>query len=93
MKVFSKDSPEYIANGHYNIDGVEFMSVWTFKRAYDLNNKNKERDTSRNLNEGGELSKACSVKHPSIPERKPAGASYNHVYIYPLEELKDFYGV
>jgi hypothetical protein len=49
MTNYSSESPEYISNGHYKIDGVEFMSVWTFKNAHKMTMK------SKNPNEGKDL--------------------------------------
>lgn len=34
MAQYSKESSEYISNGHYRINGVDYMSVWTFKNKY-----------------------------------------------------------
>lgn len=32
--LFNTESPEYRGNGHYLIEGVEFMSVYTFKKKF-----------------------------------------------------------
>ena len=84
--IYSKESKEYISNGHYLVDGVEFMSVYNFKLKFDLSQTDR---TNRNVNEGGELFKICSVKH----QVKPDFGKFDKVWVYPVEELKDFYGV
>jgi hypothetical protein len=32
MSKFKKGDSEYISNGHYSIEGTEYMSIWTFKK-------------------------------------------------------------
>ena len=83
MESYSKDSPEYLGNGHYNIDGVEFMSVWTFKNKHNLPQK------SQNPNEGKELSAKIQNKKRS----KPDFGSFDFIYIYPVSDLEDYYGI
>ena len=41
---YSKESPEYIANGHYRINEVDFMSVYTFKKTHNMSMKEKNPD-------------------------------------------------
>ena len=83
MEKYSKDSPEYIANGHYCIDGIEYMSVWTFKNKHNLPQK------SLNPNEGKELSAKSTGKKGS----KPDFGSFDFIYIYPVSDLEDYYGI
>lgn len=83
MELYSKDSPEYLNNGHYKIDGVDYMSVWTFKNTHNLPQR------SQNPNEGKELSEKCQNKKGS----KPDFGSFNFIYIYPVSDLEDYYGV
>ena len=44
---------------------------------------------SMNPNEGKELSAKCSVKYGS----KPDFGSFDFIYIYPVSELGDYYGI
>lgn len=83
MEMYSKDSPEYLGNGHYNINGVEFMSVWTFKNKHNLPQK------SQNPNEGKELSAKIQNKKGS----KPDFGAFTFIYIYPVCDLEDYYGI
>ena len=89
MNLLTKDGPEYLNNGHYKIDGQDFMSVWTFKNTHKLFEKSKSLEKSKNLIEGGELFTRCSVKYKSKPEI----GNYDSVYIYPVSELEDYYGI
>jgi hypothetical protein len=83
MTTYSKESPEWIANGHYKIDGQDFMSVWTFKNTHNMTMK------IRNPNEGKELAAKCAIKHKT----KPDFGSFEYIYVYPVNELEDYYGV
>ena len=83
MTNYSSESPEYISNGHYKIDGVEFMSVWTFKNAHKMTMK------SKNPNEGKDVAAKCDVKYKT----KPDFGSFDFIYVYPISELEDYYGV
>ena len=83
MVNFSKDSPEYVANGHYKINGQDFMSVWTFKNTYNMSMK------KLNPNEGKELASKIESKHKTQPDF----GSFEYIYVYPVSELEDYYGV
>jgi hypothetical protein len=83
VEIYSKDSPEYLGNGHYKINGVEFMSVWTFKNKHNLPQK------SQNPNEGKELSMQVQNKKAS----KPDFGLFKQIYIYPVSDLEDYYGI
>ena len=83
VEIYSKDSPEYLGNGHYKINGVEFMSVWTFKNKHNLPQK------SQNPNEGKELSMLVQNKKAS----KPDFGLFKQIYIYPVSDLEEYYGI
>jgi len=81
---FSKESPEYKANGHYVIDGIEFMSIWSFKNRHGI-----KSDTVANGREGKELAAKGVEIHTStadIDYSKP-------ILIYKLSSLEEYYGV
>ena len=42
MVEYSKESSEYVSNGHYKIKEVDFMSVYTFKKAHNMSMKEKK---------------------------------------------------
>jgi len=83
MVEYSKESSEYVSNGHYKIKEVDFMSVYTFKKAHNMSMKEK------NPNEGKELAAKCEIKYKT----KPDFGSFDFVYVYPITELEDYYGV
>ncbi|MBX3164458.1 MAG: hypothetical protein KF900_08255 [Bacteroidetes bacterium] len=85
MKKFSKDSSEYIENGHYKINEVDFMSVWTFKNKYGI----KPNDNTNNGTQGKELIQRGIEYHASTPDF----GGFEEIYIYPVEALKNYYGV
>jgi len=84
MADFSKDSPEYGGNGHYRINGIDFMSVWTFKRKHSGTSENT---TPINGAEGKELAKKCSQIYSSTPDF----GGYEEILIFPVSELKNHY--
>ena len=86
MADFSKDSVEYRNNGHYVIDGKEFMSVQTFKNNHRGTSANT---TSINGDDGKLLAQKCSVVYSS----KPDFGGFNEILIFPLDELKEYYNV
>ena len=85
MAHFDKNSPEYIENGHYEIGGIEFMSVWSFK------NKNhiQPNNTAVNGSEGKELTSKYKNFHTSTPDI----GGYSRIFIYKTSDLEDYYGV
>jgi len=45
MNYYNKESEERISNGHYKIDGEDFMSVWTYKDKFHMGiNNTKEKN-------------------------------------------------
>ena len=83
MAQFDKNSSEYLDNGHYNINGREFMSIWTYKKSNNIEPNNN------NINgaEGQELM-ANGVEHYSST---PDFGGFSIIYIYPVEELENYY--
>ena len=86
MTDFSKESPEYISNGHYLINGTDFMSVWTFKRKHSGTTENT---TPINGDEGKELARTCS----EVYSTKPDFGGFSEILIFPIKELKEHYNV
>lgn len=85
MGQFDKNSKEYISNGHYKIDGVDYMSVWTFKKKQCIEPNNNNANGS----EGQQLNKLGFNIHSSTPDF----GGFSTIYIYPVEELEKYYGV
>ena len=84
MAQYSKESSEYIVNGHYRINAVDYMSVWTFKNNYSGTTDNT---TSINGSEGKELTRKCSKYYSTEPDF----GGYNKIYVFPIGELKKYY--
>jgi len=82
---FDKESAEYLDNGHYKIDGVEYMSVWAFKKTFDLQPYN---DHKLNGSEGMEMTKKYTDMHTSTPDF----GGWSKIYLFKVTDLKDHYG-
>ncbi|MBK6833772.1 MAG: hypothetical protein IPG89_05630 [Bacteroidetes bacterium] len=85
MAHFDKNSNEYNGNGHYNVGGKEFMSIWTFK------NKHKLTPNNNNVNgaEGQQLFDTKVEFHSCTPDF----GGFASVFIYPVTELENYYGI
>ncbi|MGB1117257.1 MAG: hypothetical protein ACPG30_00930 [Parvibaculales bacterium] len=86
MAQYDKNSPEYVNNGHYKINDKEYLSIWAFKKKYDIEPNNN----GENGKEGKELAvQALGDIHSCIPDF----GEFNNVFIYPIDELAKYYGV
>jgi hypothetical protein len=85
MAHFDKNSTKWMSNGHYKIDGVDFMSVWKFK----MNHNIEPNNNNANGSEGQTLNKLGFNIHSSTPDF----GGFSTIYIYPTEELEKYYGV
>ncbi len=83
MKQFSKEDLEYRGNGHYEIEGVEYMSIWTFKKQNFLGNNSN----GANGSEGIQL----TANGVANQRTKPDFGGFDNIYVYPVEELRKFY--
>lgn len=83
MTHFSKSSIEYIENGHYKIKGIDFMSIYTFKKR-DLLEPN---EYNINGTESKELVSLGTEHHTCTPDIH----SIDKVFIFPVEDLEAYY--
>ncbi len=84
MNKFKKGDAEYISNGHYNIDGIHYMSIWTYKNKHGIEpNTNKINGT-----QGAEMTAKGIETCDSIPDI----GNFDSVFIYPVSVLEDYYG-
>lgn len=84
--MFNRESNEYIDNGHYRVDDIEFMSIWTFKNKNFLSNNTTEvngEDALRLRNIEGIIIHTC----------EPDFGNFEIINIYPIDELRRFYKV
>ena len=84
MAHFSKESPEYRGNGHYEVNGTEFMSIWAFKNKHGI-----KSDTAANGQEGKELAAKGGEMHTSTADYKYP----KPIIIYSVTSLEEYYGV
>ncbi len=83
MKQFSQNDPEYKGNGHYIIDGIEYMSIWTYKK------KKGHSNNSNSVN--GEEGIQLTANGVETKRTKPDFGGFDNIYVYPVEELNKFY--
>lgn len=81
--MYAKNDKEYVSNGHYLINGNEFMSIWTFKKIKGI----EPNFDGVNGPEGIKLFDMGIESH----ESKPDFGNYDTVQIYPISELIKFY--
>ena len=84
MAHFDKTSSEYKDNGQYEIDGVEYMSIWAFKKRHNISPNDKDSNGS----EGRELTSKCKDIHSSSPDF----GGFNKIFLYKVSDLEDYYG-
>ena len=82
---YKKGCSEYISNGHYEIDSIRYMSIWSFKKSHNIepNYDNVNGPEGRELSSNGVRSF----------ESKPDFGNYDMVLIYPISDLENYYGV
>lgn len=83
MSKFKKGDKEYISNGHYLIENIYYMSIWTFKKQNGI----EPNYDAVNGPEGIQLFDLGIKSYNS----KPDFGNYDSVLIYPVDELKSFY--
>jgi len=76
--MLSKNSSEYISNGHYKVDGEDFMSIWTYKNKKRI----EPNDTKTNGSDGLIMYDA----YASI-ESKPDFGYFDKIYIFRVQDL------
>lgn len=81
--MFSKNSKEYISNGHYLIDGIEYYSIWTFKRKCGIERNSNDSNSVDSINL---LSKNVKCKQ-SIPDI----GNFDEVKLFSKVDLFNYY--
>ncbi len=80
---YKKGDPEYISNGHYRIDGEDWMSIWTYKKKVG----HSDNSTATNGREAKELlSLGKSTKNS-----EPDFGNYGTILLYRENDLNSFY--
>jgi hypothetical protein len=80
--MLSKESSEYRSNGHYVINGENWMSVWTYKK----NNGIEPMDSASNSAQGKEM----HASYEAIAS-KPDFGNYDKIYLYNDSDLNTYY--
>lgn len=95
QKVYRKGDPEYLSNGHYKIDNIDYYSIWRFKRKNTkIGNGGKtiSKFTFTNTNEiNGKESLALLERKYKHYNSRPDFGEYSEINIYKESDLKVFY--
>lgn len=96
-KVYRRGDSEYITNGHYRINKVDYMSIWTFKNKHaKVSNGGKSISkfafTNTNSRNGQESIELIN-KGYSYYNSEPNFGNYSEIKIYKESDLKRFYGI
>ncbi|MCJ8288454.1 MAG: hypothetical protein HRT58_00365 [Crocinitomicaceae bacterium] len=76
--MLNKKSQEYISNGHYRVDGEDYMSIWTYKNKKSI----EPNDTKSN----GSAGMVMYDSYASI-ESKPDFGNFDKIYVFRMEDL------
>jgi hypothetical protein len=85
VKQYKQGDPEYISNGHYTIEGADFMSIWAFKKRHELH----PNDDDANGDDHFRLRKSDTPFHDSEPDF----GNFSSVLLYPVAVLEEFFNV
>jgi len=86
MPHYSKNNPEYRNNGHYQINDIVFMSIWTFKNKHNIQpntNASNGEDSQALMAKGG-------IFHTSSPD---FGNQFAKIYIFTATSLNNYFGI
>ena len=79
--MLTKDSSEYRSNGHYQVDGEDWMSIWTYKKKNGLDFKDSDQNKSDGLN--------MTSKYESIAS-KPDVGPFDEINIFKVADLTTY---
>jgi len=87
MKQFKKGDQEYNENGYYTIEGIDYMSIWTYK-----NKNNFDKSKNSNSINGNE---AIEMLNEGIHfyNSKPDFGGFSEIKIFPVSDLRGFYSL
>ena len=86
MTHYSKNDSEYRNNGHYQINDIDFMSIWTFKNKHNIQpntNASNGEDAQALMAKGG-------IFHTSSPD---FGNQFAKIYIFTVTSLNNYFGI
>ena len=83
--LFAKGCPEYIKNGHYKINDMDYMSVWALKKRFNLGGNTNSQN--------GLDAQEIFQKGVDYFRSKPDFGGFEAIYIYPVDDLQLFYGI
>jgi hypothetical protein len=84
-RIYSKQDPEYIKNGHYRIDSAEWMSMWAFKKEYGLSGNSEEQNGS----DTAALLQGFTMCYKCIPDFGKG----DYRYIFEVNDLKNAFDI
>jgi hypothetical protein len=80
---YKKGDPEYRSNGHYVIEGEDWMSIWTYKNKMGLGNNS----TPVNGSEAKELLSMGKQTNNSVPDF----GSFGNILLFKETDLNAYY--
>lgn len=85
-KIYSKEGTKevYQSNGHYRINSIDYMSIWTFKNKYQI----KENTNDINAADSKELVSRGIGYEISVPDL----GRFPTVKIFKVDDLEQYYG-
>ena len=83
-KVYNKSDKEYIKNGHYFIEGRDWMTMWTFKNEYKIAGNNPVQNTLDTV----KLKAPFTMFYKCMPDM---GQGERH--LFSLKDLKEGFGL
>lgn len=82
MNKLKKGDQEYISNGHYRVEGEDFMSIWTFKNKKGIT----PNDTASNGSAGLHM-KAAYESIPTVPDF----GNFDTIYVFNVRDLSTYF--
>ena len=76
--MLTKESNEYRSNGHYQVNGEDWMSVWTYKKKNGLDFKDYAKNSSDGL--------YMTSRYESIVS-KPDFGNFDEINIFKVSDL------
>ncbi len=82
MNKLKKGDQEYVDNGHYKVDGEDFMSIWTYKNKKSI----QPNDTDSNGKDGINMH-ASYESVPTIPDF----GNFDPIYVFNVKDLDRYF--
>lgn len=82
MRILQKGDPEYISNGHFNVEGEDMMSIWTYK----IKNGIKPNDHETNSSDSTMMASKYEYGD-CVPDK----GGFGTVHIFNVTDLNEYF--